>query len=75
MQKLDLLDNNITERGCTLLQEIISIDAPLQNLKLDHNLFGTQGLAQLCQGLALNTNLKSLSLNYCGIDSLGAIYI
>lgn len=44
VQKLDLLDNNITERGCTFLQEIATIESPLLNLKLDHNLFGTRGL-------------------------------
>ena len=34
--------NGITEKGCALLFDIISIDAPLLNLKLDHNLFGTK---------------------------------
>lgn len=42
VQKLDLLDNGITENGCFLLYDSITADTPLQNLKLDHNLFGTR---------------------------------
>lgn len=47
----------------------------LIKLKLDHNLFGNAGLAQLTEGLAMNNTLESLSLCYCGIDNEGAGYI
>ena len=29
VQKLDLLDNGLTEEGCAMLYDIITIDAPL----------------------------------------------
>ena len=39
--KLDLMDNRITHKGCFMLHDVITVNTPLQNLKLDHNLFGT----------------------------------
>lgn len=47
----------------------------LIKLKLDHNRFGTPGLAKLTEGLAQNNSLESLSLCYCDIDSDGSKYI
>lgn len=37
-------------------------------LKLDHNNFGSKGVINLSEGLAINPTLKALSLQYCGID-------
>jgi len=45
------------------------------NLKLDFNLFGTSGLANLAKGLASNPSIEKLSLNFCGIDSEGSRYL
>ncbi len=42
VEKLDLLDNHITPQGCAYLHDIIQVGAPLLNLKLDHNMFGTK---------------------------------
>ena len=44
----------------------------LIKLKLDHNRFGTAGLAKLAEGLSQNNTLESLSLRYCDIDSDGS---
>ena len=41
-------------------------------LKLDHNQFGTQGVINLSQSLAINPHLKILSLTYCGIEKEAA---
>jgi len=41
-------------------------------LKLDHNPFGAAGAKALANGVALNKQLKALSLTYCQIDSEGA---
>lgn len=40
----------------------------IQVLKLDHNQFGSQGVINLSQSLAINPFLKILSLTYCGIE-------
>lgn len=45
---------------------------PIVALKLDHNNFGSQGVKNLCVGIQTNEFLKTLSLNYCGIDHEGA---
>ena len=50
-------------------------EVTLRKLKLDHNRFGTAGLAKLAEGLACNSTLESLSLCYCDIDSDGSKYI
>ena len=41
-------------------------------MKLDHNLFGDEGLKNLSVSLAINNTLEKLSLNYCGITINGA---
>lgn len=41
-------------------------------LKLDHNELGNEGLKKLAEGVAINKNLQSLSLTYCGITAAGA---
>lgn len=47
-------------------------NSSLLKLKLDHNLFGDEGLKNLSVALAVNNVLEKLSLNYCGITSVGA---
>jgi len=71
---LELLDNNISPLGCEFLSKALhpKLQPQIQILKLDHNLFGSDGLIALSEGLAVNPVLRMLSLTYCGIDSLGA---
>lgn len=71
---LELLDNNITELGCEFLSRALHPrNTPaIQILKLDHNQFGSAGVAALAEGLAVNPVLRMLSLTYCGIDKEGA---
>jgi len=45
---------------------------PLIKLKLDQNVFGTDGLKLLTEGLSMNSTLQKLSLCSCGIDEVGA---
>ena len=57
--------------GCEFLGQACA-GGTLTVLKLDHNPFGTEGLANLAKGLAKNGVLKELSLKYCEIDEEGA---
>ena len=71
---MELLDNGITPRGCEHIAKALHPKNPtdIQVLKLDHNLFGWEGMAYLAEGLAVNSTLRLLSLTYCGIDAQGA---
>ena len=53
---LELLDNKITPLGCEFLGRILhpKANTMLQIVKLDHNEFGSEGVKQLAEGLALN---------------------
>lgn len=90
VEVLDLLNNDITPlgkknntnqkfkyKGCEFLGKVLhpAAEVPLIKLKLDHNRFGTPGLAKLAEGLAQNNSLESLSLCYCDIDENGFKYI
>lgn len=76
IEYLDLLDNKIGLLGCEFLSNILSSasEVPLKRLKLDHNGFGTKGLAILSQGMSSNKTLEKLSLCHCSIDTKGADY-
>lgn len=71
---LELLDNKITHLGCEFLGKTLTPGKacpPIVQLKLDHNNFGSQGLINLCAGIQNNEFIKTLSLQYCGIDEEG----
>jgi hypothetical protein len=75
---LDLLENGVTALGCEFIGKMILHpinSVPLIKLKLDHNLIKVEGLKNLTEGLAVNTSLTSLSLNYCGIEAEGVKYL
>lgn len=67
---LELLDNRITALGCEFIARALhpKMNPTIQVLKLDHNQFGSQGVINLSQSLAINPFIKILSLTYCGID-------
>jgi len=67
---LELLDNKITPLGCDFISRALhpKSQPQVQVLKLDHNQFGSEGLINLAEGLAINPVLRLLSLTYCGID-------
>lgn len=71
---LELLDNKITALGCEFISKTLHpISKPtVVILKLDHNNFGSRGVQNLSEGLAINPSLKILSLQYCGIDEAAA---
>jgi hypothetical protein len=68
---LELLDNKITPLGCEFISKALhpKMNPTIQVLKLDHNQFGSQGVINLSQSLAINPFLKILSLTYCNIDA------
>ena len=75
------MNNKIKELGCEFLSKILvtlpepMVSIPLLKLKLDNNPIGTEGLRILTQGLAINSTIERLSLNYCQIDEFGAKYL
>lgn len=74
MHILELLDNKITALGCEFISKTLhpKVNNTLSILKLDHNEFGSDGVIALAEGLAVNPNLRILSLTYCGIDARAA---
>jgi Ran GTPase-activating protein (RanGAP) involved in mRNA processing and transport len=60
--------------GCEFLGNCLTTSS-ITILKLDHNVFGTEGLAQLTNGLCKNKTLTVLSLAYCGLDDKCAKYL
>jgi hypothetical protein len=73
MLVLELLDCNITSLGCEFLGQCLhpKVGNGVQILKLDHNDIGARGLEALVEGVAINKDLKSISLTYCNIDQAG----
>lgn len=71
---LELLDNKITSLGCEFIARALhpKMNPTIEVLKLDHNQFGSQGVINLSQSLAINPHLKFLSLTYCNIDQEAA---
>jgi len=71
---LDLLDNMITPLGCEFVSNLMmpKTNSNIMVLKLDHNMFGSQGITNLAVGLAMNKTIQTLSLTYCNIDAKGA---
>lgn len=78
INKLDLLENQITPLGfifyfwfyllgCQFLSRVLLPNSQLIKIKLDHNIFGDEGLQNLSVSLAINNTLEKLSMNYCGI--------
>lgn len=77
VKELELEINEITSVGCKYLGDALTpaIGVPLKKLNLSFNRFGTAGLEMLANGLVMNPNIESLSLNKCGIDAEGARFI
>jgi len=72
---LDLMDNNISERGCVWLGQALAEGAntTLKTLSLDHNHdIGDAGVKALCDGLRTNQTLQVLGLEFCGMGPHGA---
>lgn len=67
---MELLDNKITALGCEFISKALHprMKPQIQVLKLDHNHFGSDGIINLAEGLAINPTLRLLSLTYCGFD-------
>jgi len=70
IKSLEFMGCNITALGCEFLGRVIRPEAKghLKELKLDHNVFGNEGIKALAEGLRGNSKLEALSLSYCGID-------
>ena len=75
---LELMDCKIGHRGAFALGRSLSCatNTTLTSLRLDHNSdLKSEGISALCKGLRTNSTLKSLSVQYCNIDSDGAASI
>ena len=71
---VQLLDCNISIRGCDVLGNALRIGAnkSLLTLQLDHNdAIGSEGVRALCKGIAYNKTLRRLSLTYCNVGPEG----
>jgi Ran GTPase-activating protein (RanGAP) involved in mRNA processing and transport len=74
VKALELMENKINALGCEFIGNMVHPKTltTLQILKLDHNEIGADGLKLLAEGMAINKNITSLSLTYCGIEADGA---
>merc|ERR1712078_945261 len=83
VKEVQLVDINLGTLGCSFLgrslgphldenQKLTSGNINVQCLVLDYNQIGSEGMEQLALGLAQNSYLQRLDLNYCGIDSKAA---
>lgn len=74
---LVLPNNEITEKGCEYLGNVLGPNEklPLTKLKLDFNEIGVEGLKNLALTLCSNNILERLSLNFCNIESHGSKYL
>ena len=69
---LELLDNNVGERGCLALGYALAKgnNVSLLTLNLDYNRdIGSLGVANLTRGMRTNISLRNLSMQYCGIST------
>ena len=72
---LDLMDNNIGERGCAWMGQALAEggNRSLRKLSLDHNPgIGDAGCRALSEGLRSNETLEILGLEFCGVGPSGA---
>jgi hypothetical protein len=77
IKALDLIDCNITPRGCLFLSSCLGsgskVNDALTRLELDYNPLGDEGVVSLCEALRINEcNLDVLSLKFCGMGARGA---
>ena len=73
---LDIIDNDISHLGCEFLGKSLSYhNSSIKILKLDDNVFGTEGLRNLTIGLRANKVINEISLKYCGIKADGVKYL
>lgn len=74
---LHFTDNGMTPLGCEFLGKTLGPNGNkmVNLLRLDYNQFGAAGVAALSMGLSQNSNLRHLSLQYCGITEEGGQYI
>jgi Ran GTPase-activating protein (RanGAP) involved in mRNA processing and transport len=86
VKEVQLVDINLGTLGCSFLgrslgphldenQKLTSGNINVQCLVLDYNQIGSEGMEQLALGLAQNSYLQRLDLNYCGIDSKGGRFL
>ena len=60
---IDISGNHISPRVCEVIQEILT-KTELKSLKMANTNLKSKGLAVICLGLAKNTSLLELDLNY-----------
>lgn len=77
VEDLQFTDNGVSPLGCEFLGRTLGPtgNKKITFLKLDYNQFGAAGVERLSLGLAQNSTLRVLSLQYCGIGPEGGAYI
>ncbi len=60
---IDISGNHISPRVCEVVKEILT-KVELKSLKMANTNLKSKGLAMVCLGLAQNTSLIELDLNY-----------
>ncbi|KAH3760826.1 phosphoribosylpyrophosphate synthetase [Pelomyxa schiedti] len=70
---LDLSSCGLDEECISFIASALSTHSVLNELKVDHNLFGDKGTVYLAKGLKHSMKLERLSLCSCGIGEVGAL--
>jgi len=77
VEDVQFMDNNLTPLGCEFLGRTLGPtgNKVINFLKLDYNQFGVPGVQKLSEGLAQNSTLRVLSLQYCDIGPGGGEHL
>jgi len=77
VEDVQFTDNGVSPLGCEFLGRTLGPtgNKKITFLRLDYNQFGAAGVEKLSLGLAQNSTLRVLSLQYCGIGPEGGQYI
>ena len=61
----------IVTTGASCLGELLKVNNSLQELNMDHNDIGDDGMSSVADGLQHNKSLTTLSVQICGISAKG----
>jgi len=77
VEDVQFTDNAVSPLGCEFLGRTLGPNGnkKITYLRLDYNQFGAPGVEKLSLGLAQNSTLRVLSLQYCGIGPEGGEYL
>jgi len=75
MVRVDLSDNSISDKGATVLANVIKSSCSLKDLNLYTNSIRHVGVKHISEALSVNSSLWKLRLSYNPVGDKGAFYL